>query len=417
MRFYFTLPSLLVFAFGVPVVHLLVRAWFRNDAFVRKRSWYAMVRKATLFHVLGTAAAILAFINTYGWITDDVNYFFYPADYVQPWLFSITNANHFMWWVTYPFRRYLLVNDRPTMHVIFGLGGLLASFAYLHVYFQMLGPQANSKSKVQRSAFWALLCFPNFLAWGRFYGKDSLMLMFSALFVVSAWHSMRYRSRFLAGTLGIVASTYLMSRIRPHIAMAFVTAYLTALVFRTVSARSKNAESPAGLLRILIPVLAPAIIFLFATASITRLTGKEDFTFEDAQRTVQESSRMGAYGGSVTDYGLAMREDTDIIFNPLQIAINVFNLLFAPLPWQVRGVAQMIALVANIMLFVFVVRYGRNVFPPRDPWGWFLLFQVFFLSIILSFLTGNMGLLMRQKLIVLPGLFLLLFMPSGKVLE
>jgi hypothetical protein len=46
---------------------------------------------------------------------------------------------------------------------------------------------------------------------------------------------------------------------------------------------------------------------------------------------------------------------------------------------------------------------------PRvnSPSTWFLFFTAAYLTIILSFMTGNIGLAMRQKIIILPYLFAL----------
>jgi hypothetical protein len=85
-------------------------------------------------------------------------------------------------------------------------------------------------------------------------------------------------------------------------------------------------------------------------------------------------------------------------FNPLIIARNIFNLFFAPLPWQVRGAADLIAFVSNILLFYPLYRFVRKIKIFDE-------FQV----VLLSFMTGNIGLILRQKKIILPFLFLLMF--------
>jgi hypothetical protein len=59
-----------------------------------------------------------------------------------------------------------------------------------------------------------------------------------------------------------------------------------------------------------------------------------------------------------------------------------------------------------MLLFVLVLLRWRHL-KVNSPWTWYLLFTAIYLTIILSFMTGNIGLAMRQKIIILPYLFAL----------
>jgi hypothetical protein len=117
---------------------------------------------------------------------------------------------------------------------------------------------------------------------------------------------------------------------------------------------------------------------------------------------------MGTTGGSQTPLAEEFREDPNIVLSPRQVAINVFMLLFAPMPWQLRGSADAIALVSNILLLLLIIRFIKNV-NISDIFQKYLLVVCGLLILLLSFMTGNVGLILRQKTILLPFVFLFLF--------
>jgi hypothetical protein len=117
---------------------------------------------------------------------------------------------------------------------------------------------------------------------------------------------------------------------------------------------------------------------------------------------------MGASGGSATKLTGELNENQDIIFAPRQIAINVGMILFAPMPWQIHGFADGLAFFSNILLLFLAIRFGKKI-DFTSVFQKYLVVVCSLMIILLSFMTGNVGLILRQKTIILPFLFLFLF--------
>ena len=98
----------------------------------------------------------------------------------------------------------------------------------------------------------------------------------------------------------------------------------------------------------------------------------------------------------------------------IEINSELVYVFWAPLPWQIRGGADIVAFVANVLLFILIFRY-RRPFHLEDPFQLFLLMAVVSLTLVVTVAAGNVGLVLRQKTIILPFLFLFLFGKSDKV--
>ena len=83
-------------------------------------------------------------------------------------------------------------------------------------------------------------------------------------------------------------------------------------------------------------------------------------------------------------------------------------LFVAPFPWQLRGALDIIALISNVLLIALLWKFITNI-QLKSIWQIYLLVIVIMFTLLLSFMTGNVGLILRQKTILLPFVFLLLF--------
>ncbi|MBL8028016.1 MAG: hypothetical protein JNL74_16465, partial [Fibrobacteres bacterium] len=202
---------------------------------------------------------------------------------------------------------------------------------------------------------------------------------------------------------------YLMQILRPHIAAILMIAFSIAFVYRVRNKRP-DGNNVGALGRLFLPLLLVLGVFAFTVISLQRLgvDKGEGISTDAIKETLIAGSQMGAYGGSSTGMSEVLQDDPGLIFNPLVIGKNVLNLFFAPLPWQIRGAADLIAIISNFILFYLMYRFIRKV-RIYDEFQIFLLVSTIGLSLLLSFMTGNVGLILRQKTIILPFLFLLMF--------
>jgi hypothetical protein len=389
--------------------------WLFNKTEVSKITfWRYNYLAFFLLNVVAFASIVYYFNSFYGFVTDDINYYYGAMLYKGRPIWEVKGGNEFMFFLVKPFRDIFDL-DRFSFHALFAGLGFIGSMNFLYIATQR-GDFLNSLSaKYNRLVFFIILCFPNFMFWGRVFGKDSTMLFLASFFSIAA-------SKLLVGAknsyifiIPLLIFIYLMQILRPHIAGVLGISFMIAYIYRSFRIKQANAGLGA-LIKLYIPAVAIVIAFIFVISSIQRLGVEQgDISADAIKETIISATQMGAYGGSTTDLATEMKDNPDIIFNPVVIAKNIFNLFFSPLPWQVRGGADLIAFVSNILLFYLLYRFIRKV-KIYDEFQVFLFVATVGLSLLLSFMTGNIGLILRQKTIILPFLFLLLFSRSPEEL-
>ena len=72
-----------------------------------------------------------------------------------------------------------------------------------------------------------------------------------------------------------------------------------------------------------------------------------------------------------------------------------------------------LALLSNVLLLLLLIRFAKNI-DITDVFQRYLFVMCCVLIVLLSFMTGNVGLILREKTILLPFLFLLLFATKRK---
>ena len=162
------------------------------------------------------------------------------------------------------------------------------------------------------------------------------------------------------------------------------------------------------LYKVLVPIVIAIVLSAATLYSLRVLTKSGTLSVENVRQTLVGATQNGASGGSATAVAGEVRENNEVIFSPRQIIINVGMILAAPMPWKIRGVADALAFLSNILLLLLVVRFAKNIYIT-DVFQKYLIFVCCLLIILLSFMAGNVGLILRQKTILLPFLFLLLF--------
>jgi uncharacterized membrane protein YbaN (DUF454 family) len=169
----------------------------------------------------------------------------------------------------------------------------------------------------------------------------------------------------------------------------------------------KNSNSDI-FYKIIVPFFLVIGLAFGTVYSLKKLTHKENVSVQDIRQSLINTTSMGAYGGSETKLSEEFRENPNVALSPKQVAINIFMLLFAPMPWQVRGTADAIALVSNVLLLFLILLFIKKA-DFSDVFQKYLLILCGLLVLLLSFMTGNVGLILREKTILLPFLFLFLF--------
>lgn len=229
----------------------------------------------------------------------------------------------------------------------------------------------------------ALLFLPGLHFWTSAIGKDSALFLAVAL---SIWAMINIERRFPALILALV----IMYPVRPHIAAISVIALIVTLTF---DARTK--------LVLKIPLGAIAMAGAFFTL-----------------RTVQDTFRIENLDyGSITNFiadkqAYGMGTQAGAVLTELPFPLKIASLLFRPFFFDAGGADGLISSFENIvwlfMFGTFVVR-APTLFrlASKIVYVRYCLIFTITLIVLLSLITYNVGLGLRQKYMVMPAVLLL----------
>ncbi|HEY0325210.1 MAG TPA: hypothetical protein VGC46_04445 [Allosphingosinicella sp.] len=225
------------------------------------------------------------------------------------------------------------------------------------------------------------LFLPGFHFWTAYIGKDGLLFLASAMTV---WAAINLRERWVAFGIAVV----IMILVRPHIALLAVAAGAVAIAFDRRT-----------------PPLVKIALSLISFAGLIAVAG----TIRNAFQIDVTSAE------SVTDFLSTYSQTTQGVTGTTTVAYNsylvrVFSLLFRPLFFDAGGMLGLIASFENLFLvylvyrivshFRWVVALYKGLFVIR--------FSVLFalaLTLLLAMMYYNVGLGLRQKLMMMPAYF------------
>lgn len=279
---------------------------------------------------------------------------------------------------------------------VFLLSGFLGFLGAILFYraFQIAFPNGSSR------LFGALILFyPAVLYWPTGFGKDVIVFLMLGL---TTWGAAQFiiRSR-ISGLWVAIVSLVFMFLIRPEIGLIASIAFITAFVLRTPS-RNKRAFSIQ-----LVGVPAILMIGFIVLSRATSFLGIEDLSLSTVLDVMTEqSSRVFDEGRSGSNF--VPPEVGTVTWIP-EAFITV---LFRPFPWEVDNVPALIqafdgALLAGILI-LSSARFVRAIRSEgQNP---ITIFSIVFMlmSVIALATLGNFGLLARQRVIVLPFIFMMI---------
>ncbi len=294
------ISSQMISTFVITLVIVLVysKVLFKDTVIASVDEWKNVFWQAFFLNVVLYASLAAYFSFKYGWIVDDVNYFYGAEGFPYTPIYKLKNGNEFMFFVVKPFRD-IFDMDKSSFHIMYGGIGFIGSLNFAYV----MSKRVNifTEPALARVAFFLLLCFPNFLAWGRFFGKDCLMLFFSSILTVCYFNIISGSKRQLVDLCTIVILLYLMQIIRPHvagvIALSLIGGYIVNLW--KFQAASTNVGL-RGLVRIFIPIFLLLLGIIIGLAATKKLAIKQDssdaMSMDVFKATVVNSTRQGAFG-------------------------------------------------------------------------------------------------------------------------
>jgi hypothetical protein len=298
------------------------------------------------------------------------------------WTSYYGTGTMFLKFICYPLVKFF--------NISFFAGGLLFGFVgYLgFVYAYLIVRKFTKKTIVlySLSIFPLLLFLPNLNFWSSGIGKDSLMFFAIMLFLYALFN---YKRKFLWGIFALA----LIYHIRPPMALFLLLSVLIAGLLD-----SKLKVSYKVLLSIIMLGTSGLLYSsVLASVQIDKLNGESIEQFSES-RTTNLSKDAGS-GINTTDYPLPLK---------------VFTFLYRPLFFDINGPLAIVASFENLLLLwlslMMVFKLNIYIVFKNAPFQIKTLILYFIIaSVSFSLILGNLGIMLRMKIMIVPSLLIFIF--------
>lgn len=243
---------------------------------------------------------------------------------------------------------------------------------------------------------------PSLLFWPSSIGKEAWMCF--GLGVV-AYAGARLLTGGRGALLLLALGSLMLGMIRPHVAaLVGFAVFLAYLVRRTPEGASILA--PIGKF---VVVIILGLGMVYAVGQLEQFLGVDDFNQEAVQTTLEEVTRQTGQGGS------QFEADSGTDLNPSRFPEAFVGVMFRPFPWQATNLQALIAAAESLFLVgLFVTSWrrlaGAVVSAVRTPYV--VLCATYTVLFVYGFSAfSNAGILVRQRVQVLPFVLALLCLP------
>lgn len=248
----------------------------------------------------------------------------------------------------------------------------------------------------------ALVFFmPSLLFWPSSIGKEAWMCFGIGVVAYAT-------SRLLTGARGglalLVLGSLMLGIVRPHVAAILGFAVFVAFVVRRPPAGA-SIFAPIGKLAVIV-VLGLGMVY--AVGQLEDFFGVDDFNQDAVQTTLTDVQRRTGQGGS-------QLEDTGTDLNPSRFPEAFVNVMFRPFPWQATNPQAAFSAVEALFLFGLLAGSWRRIVGGVQTLlqrPYLVLCGVYTVLFVYGFSSfSNAGILVRQRVQVLPFVLVLVCLP------
>jgi hypothetical protein len=384
----------------VPVFAFLVVAAF--VPLLRQRHWDEPWLPKLLY--AGVAAKIVAsllryhtLVDGYGNVGDATEYHQFAVGYVhgnpKP-LTDLRKTNFIRWFTGVTYKEFGI--DIVAGFLIFSVIAVVGSYLWYRA-------TADSVPFINKRMYFCFVMFmPSIAFWPSSIGKEALMQFGLGAAALGAANLLR--QRLVRGLLIGAPGAWILWVVRPHL-LAFA-ACSTGLAY-VVGRRRRPGETEirGSLVRPLGLVLV-ALIAVWAVTQAATFLGMPDFSLKSIEQTLSEQTAKTSQGGSQIETG------GEVHLTPLSLPQGAVTVLLRPFPWEVDSAFQIFAsLEAAAITLLIILRWRCLTTSLRhirsSPFLFYCWTLIALYSITFSSFA-NMGLLVRQRSLVLPALFVIL---------
>jgi hypothetical protein len=277
--------------------------------------------------------------------------------------------------------------------LVFALVAFIGDVCFYRA-FSITFPEANRR----RYALMAFL-LPSLLFWTADISKEAIMTFALG---VAAYGVARVLMRAPRGYILIIVGAAISIVIRPHELALLLVGFTIAMLFRGRDASQKMR----GARRILTFVFLGLILGVTGYVTEKYLGGSTSLSTILNKVHASNNTGTGAgFGSSSVSYSA----------NPLFYPKDIYTVLFDPLPVTAHGGSEYIAALENTVILVLVLSSLRQLASVFRVARWrpyvmaCLIYSASFLYVFAA--LGNLGLIERERVLLLPLFFVLLCIP------
>lgn len=334
-----------------------------------------------LEHMLFSFLYYLYTLNNFS----DASMYYTKAMELDGFLSNFATDTRFVILFTSIFVKYLLFSKLAAFF-LFGLFGFIG-FQYLIKMFDY-----NKITFINIPIVFLILLLPGFHFWTSAIGKDSLFFMLSTM---SIYGLQNIKKRFLLFLIPFI----LLAIIRPYMGFVFLLAIIIALFLKN-PLKYKTSFFYIGIITIIV-----IIIFL---PFITSFLSIDQFGLDNINERV---AYYNDYGANKTD-NLSSYVDV----GSYNLPMKMFAYLFRPLFFDAHSILQLLASFENTFLLIIIFKWLTSI--KYKVFTWYRLLKETDKILVIYILLGwlilaesmyNLGLASRQKYMLLPIIFILIF--------
>lgn len=245
---------------------------------------------------------------------------------------------------------------------------------------------------------YALMLFllPSLIFWTADVSKEALMML--ALGLV-AFGGAKFLARKRGGFVLIAPGVFIGAYVRPNELLLILAGFVVAMMIPTASAR----KSLGGVRRLISLVFLAALLFLSVQVTVKYL--HHGVNTASLQNTNANNSISGNSGG--------VPYSSNYAYFPR----DVYEVLFNPLPFNSHGFGERVAAVENTIILGLILVSLRSLrILPRASFArpYVMMCLVYTGTFMYAFAAlGNLGLIERERTMMIPFLLVLLAIPRG----
>ena len=360
---------LIVFIFILAVNYILLNSLAKKHSFFNK----GLVNKLYWFHV---AFFVIYFIYGLANRSDSYEYYFDALNMGESWGSQFRSGTVFISFFAAP-----LVNiglSFLSVSFIFSWMGYIG-FVYAYVYFKENIP-IDVKVFGRFDLLTLLLFLPNMHFWTASIGKGSMIFMGLMLFT----YAIKFPQKRI---FTLIIGGFFIYMVRPHVMLFVLVGVMVGILF------GKGKTS----IGIKLLVIVASIGFLAAASSSILAVAK----LENSENVVEDFEEFTG----ATAAKLKSSADSGVSMSNYPLPLKLFTFWFRPLFIDSPGIVGQFSSIENfiyLLLFAKIINMRFVRFILKAPYMVKMSAIVFLLSsFALTFVMSNLGIIMRQKAMVM----------------